>query len=74
MLTENDMQQLDQANAHDGQRLFLEGMIRHHTGAIELANKEGAGGQHQGTVDLAKKIAVGQQQEIDVMTSQLTRI
>ena len=27
MLDENEMQQLDQANARDGQRLFLEGMV-----------------------------------------------
>jgi uncharacterized protein (DUF305 family) len=74
MLDENQMQQLDQANSGDGQRLFLEGMIKHHAGAIEMANKEITAGQHPGAVDLAKNIATTQQQEIDVMTDLLTRI
>jgi Domain of unknown function (DUF305) len=33
MLDENEVLQLDWANARDAQRLFLEGMINHHTGA-----------------------------------------
>ena len=74
MLTENEMQQLDQANARDGQRLFLEGMIKHHTGAIQMAQKEVTDGQHPGAVDLAKHIAENQQQEIQVMTNLLTKI
>jgi uncharacterized protein (DUF305 family) len=74
MLDENEMQRLDLANARDGQRLFLEAMIRHHNGAIEMANKEIADGRHSGAVDLAKNIATTQQQEIDVMTDLLTRI
>ena len=74
MLDEHEMQQLDQANSGDGQRLFLEAMIKHHTGAIKMANLETAAGQHPGAVDLAKNIATTQQQEIDVMTDLLTRI
>jgi uncharacterized protein (DUF305 family) len=62
-----------EANA-DGQRLFLEGMIKHHAGAIEMAQKEITGGQHPGAVDLAMRIAENQQQEIQVMTNLLTRI
>jgi Domain of unknown function (DUF305) len=56
MLDENEMQRFDLANSRDGQRIF-EGMIRHHTGAIEMANKEITDGQHPGAVDLAKNIA-----------------
>ena len=74
MLDENEMQQLDLANARDGQRLFLEGMIKHHTGAIELAKREIADGQHPGAVELANKIATTQQHEIEVMTDLLTKI
>jgi uncharacterized protein (DUF305 family) len=73
-LDENEMQQLDLANARDGQRLFLENMIKHHTGAIALAQKEIANGQHPGAVDLAKHIVVTQQQEIDVMTGLLIKL
>jgi uncharacterized protein (DUF305 family) len=74
MLDEHEMQQLDEANARDGQRLFLEGMIKHHIGAIEMAKKEVADGQHPGAVDLANNIATTQQQEIDLMTDLLTKI
>jgi uncharacterized protein (DUF305 family) len=34
MMTEEQMQELDEANSAEGQRLFLEGMIRHHQAAI----------------------------------------
>jgi uncharacterized protein (DUF305 family) len=74
MLDEREMQELDLANTRDGQRLFLEGMIKHHTGAIEMAQKEATGGQHPGAVELAKNIATTQQQEIEVMTDLLTKI
>jgi uncharacterized protein (DUF305 family) len=57
MLDENEMQRFDLANSRDGQRIFFEGVIRHHTGAIEMANKEITDGQHPGAVDLAKNIA-----------------
>ena len=45
MMTEEQMQQLDEANGVDGQRLFLEGMIRHHQGAIKMAQAEIASGR-----------------------------
>ena len=47
MQTENEMQTLDMANARDGQRLFLKGMIKHHAGAIEMAQKAVTEGQHR---------------------------
>lgn len=74
MLTELEMQQLDMANAQHGQRLFLEGMIKHHRGAIELANHEVTDGQHPGVVDLAKNIATTQRHEIELMTDLLNEI
>jgi uncharacterized protein (DUF305 family) len=74
MLDENEMQQLDLANARDGQRLFLEAMIKHHTGAIDLAKREIADGQHPGPVELANHILTTQQQEIDDMTGLLTKL
>ena len=74
MQTENEMQTLDMANARDGQRLFLKGMIKHHSGAIEMAQKAVTDGQHPGLVDLATHIAENQQQEIEAMTGLLTII
>jgi uncharacterized protein (DUF305 family) len=74
MLDENEMQQIDLANARNGQRLFLDGMIKHHTGAIELAKREIADGQHPGAVALANNVARTQQHEIEAMTDLLTKI
>jgi uncharacterized protein (DUF305 family) len=49
-------------------------MIKHHTGAIELAKREIADGQHLGAVELANNIATTQQHEIEAMTDLLTKI
>jgi uncharacterized protein (DUF305 family) len=40
MMTEEQMQELDEANGADGQRLLLERMMRHHQGAIKMAQAE----------------------------------
>jgi len=74
IMTEEQMRQLDKANARDGQRLFLEGMIQHHQGAIEMAEKEIDEGKNPEAIDLAKQIAESQQQEIETMQELLTEI
>jgi uncharacterized protein (DUF305 family) len=74
IMTEEQMRQLDKANAGDGQRLFLEGMILHHQGAITMAEKEIDEGKNPEAIDLAKQIAESQQQEIETMQALLTEI
>jgi len=74
IMTEEQMRQLDKANARDGQQLFLEGMIQHHQGAIEMAEKEIDEGKNPEAIDLAKQIAESQQQEIGTMQELLTEI
>jgi uncharacterized protein (DUF305 family) len=74
MMTEEEMQQLDEANSADGQRLFLEGMIRHHQGAIKMAQAEIASGKNPDAITLAKNIADSQQAEVDTMTELLNKI
>jgi uncharacterized protein (DUF305 family) len=74
MMTEEQMQQLDEANGADGQRLFLEGMIRHHQGAIKMAQAEIASGKNPDAITLAKNIADSQQAEVDTMTELLNKI
>ena len=74
MMTEEQMQQLDEANGVDGQRLFLEGMIRHHQGAIKMAQAEIASGKNPDAITLAKNIAESQQAEVDTMTELLIKI
>jgi uncharacterized protein (DUF305 family) len=74
LMTEEQMRHLDKANGPDGQRLFLEGMIRHHQGAIEMAEKEIDEGKNEEAINLAKQIAETQQQEIETMQALLTKI
>jgi uncharacterized protein (DUF305 family) len=58
----------------DGQRLFLERMIRHHQGAIKMAQAEIASGKNPNAITLAKNIAESQQAEVDTMTELLNKI
>jgi uncharacterized protein (DUF305 family) len=74
MMTEQQMQELDEANSAEGQRLFLEGMIRHHQGAIKMAQAEITSGQNPEAITLAKNIAESQQAEVDTMTELLNKI
>jgi uncharacterized protein (DUF305 family) len=68
------MQELDEANGPDGQRLYLEGMIRHHQGAIPTAQTEINSGKHPDAITLAKDIADSQQKEVDAMRELLNKI
>ena len=74
IMTEEQMRQLDNADASNGQRLYLEGMIRHHQGAIQMAETELAEGKNIEAIDLAKQIAESQQQEIEKMQALLAKI
>jgi uncharacterized protein (DUF305 family) len=74
MMTEEQMQALDEVRGPDGERLFLEGMIRHHQGAIHNAEEEIASGKNADTVTLAKDIAGKQQAEVAAMTELLNKI
>jgi uncharacterized protein (DUF305 family) len=71
MLSAEDMQALADATGPDAARLFLEGMIEHHLGAIEMAEREVEQGRHPGTVALAGQIIRAQQAEITEMRALL---
>jgi uncharacterized protein (DUF305 family) len=73
MMTDEEMRQLEQASGIDGQRLFLAGMIRHHEGAIKMAQTEIDAGKNPETIDLARNIATSQQKEIDLMRELLKK-
>ena len=74
IMTEAQMRQLDKANASDGQRLYLEGMIWHHQGAIHMAETETEDGNNEEAINLAKQIAETQQQEIETMQELLAKL
>jgi uncharacterized protein (DUF305 family) len=73
-MTEEEMRQLDMANGTDGQQLFLRGMIKHHEGAVHMAETEIESGKNPNALALAKNIAKSQQQEITTMTELLDQI
>lgn len=70
-MTEEDMQALEQASAADAGDLFLEQMIVHHEGAIEMAQEVLDDGDHPGVRQLAESIITSQAVEIELMRSML---
>ncbi len=77
MLTPEQMAQLDRARGVDFDRLFLKGMIQHHTGAIDMVRRlfdtPGAG-QDELAFKLASDIRVDQATEIARMQGMLAAL
>lgn len=71
MMTESDLQALEDADGDEASRLFLEQMIVHHEGAIAMAEREVAGGRHEGAVTMAREIIEVQKGEIEHMREML---
>ena len=67
MMTAEDIDELENASDVEFQDMWLEMMVEHHEGAIEMAETEQADGQFKDAVDLAGQIIDAQKQEIDTM-------
>ncbi|MCD5345040.1 DUF305 domain-containing protein [Agromyces sp. H3Y2-19a] len=67
MMSDDDMAALAEATGDEASRLFLEQMIVHHEGAIEMAEAELADGAHPGALEMAQAIADTQADEIATM-------
>ena len=67
MMSAEDMSDLESAPDASFQDLWLQMMIEHHRGAIEMARTEQRDGEFADATTLAADIAAGQQQEIDRM-------
>jgi uncharacterized protein (DUF305 family) len=67
MMSEEDMQALDAAQGAEAGQLFLEQMIVHHEGAVEMAQTEVAEGENEDAVAMAQEIVETQQAEISTM-------
>ena len=67
MMTDQQLEQLRQAQGADAARQFLEGMIVHHEGAVRMAQTEVDTGQAEEAVHLAHEIIETQQREIATM-------
>lgn len=67
MMTPEDMQQLQQTEGGEFDRVFLTMMIEHHEGAVEMARTELEQGQFPDAKKMAQQIIDTQQAEIDTM-------
>ncbi|WP_394685780.1 DUF305 domain-containing protein [uncultured Microbacterium sp.] len=74
MMSEGDMQALERATGTDAARLFLQQMIEHHRGAINMAEQEVSDGQNTAAVDLANSIVKTQTSEISTMEELLATL
>ena len=66
-MSRSDMDALDKATGDEAAKLFLSGMVKHHQGAIDMAEDELANGQSSDAKKLAQSIKDSQQVEIDKM-------
>lgn len=71
MMTADDMSALKNASDADFQDKWLQMMIEHHEGAVEMGEAEQEDGQFKDAVDLAGQIVDSQTQEIATMKSLL---
>ena len=67
MMSAEEMADLEAAKGDEFQGMWLEMMIEHHEGAIEMAQTEQSEGTHAGATDLAANIESAQQDEISTM-------
>ncbi|QIV79730.1 DUF305 domain-containing protein [Mycolicibacterium frederiksbergense] len=73
MMSEADMAALQNAPGAEAGKLFLEQMIKHHEGAITMAQQEIDKGQFPDAVGMARTIVTSQQGEIDEMRALLEK-
>ncbi len=71
MMTADEMQALVDAPDADFQDLWLEMMIRHHEGAIEMAEAQTENGRFEPAITLAEEIEAAQKAEIETMRALL---
>ena len=67
------MQELDRADTPSGQRLFLDGMIRHHEGAVEMARTELRDGVSPAARQFAEQVGQTQTAQIAAMQRMRTQ-
>ncbi|GHD52010.1 DUF305 domain-containing protein [Mycetocola manganoxydans] len=71
MMSDEDMQTLEDASGDEASKLFLEQMIKHHEGAVEMAQAEINDGVNADAIQMAETIVETQTEEINVMQNLL---
>jgi uncharacterized protein (DUF305 family) len=74
LMSEEQMKELDTTDGSTAQRLFMEGMIRHHQGAVVIAEAEARAGIYKDAVQLAKDMVATQKAEIVAMQHVLSQL
>ncbi|HVK27478.1 MAG TPA: DUF305 domain-containing protein [Nocardioides sp.] len=74
MLTDEQLHALEDATGAEFDRLFLEGMIQHHEGAIEMADAVAKRGSDVRVAEMAEEMVIGQGAEVDRMEELLARL
>ena len=74
MMSEEEMAALEEADGETASSLFLEQMIMHHQGAIDMAQAQIDNGQNPDAVALAQKIVEDQTAEITEMQELLAQL
>ena len=72
MLSQNELSELREAKDKEFDRLFLQGMIKHHEGAIEMA-QDVAASKNKDVADLSASIISAQESEISKMKELLAK-
>lgn len=71
MMSSEDMGKLEKASGAEFDRMFLEMMVEHHGGAIEMAKTEKADGKYGDATKLADDVITAQTAEIEQMNKML---
>lgn len=74
MMSQADMDALEDAGGAEASALFLEQMIVHHEGAIDMAEAQIDDGENADAIALAEKIVVDQTAEIEEMEQLLAEL
>ena len=74
MMTPTQMKQLSVARGERFDRLFLRGMIRHHAGAVDMAEDAAQDGMDVIVGEMTADVAATQSAEIDRMQDLLARL
>jgi uncharacterized protein (DUF305 family) len=74
MMSDDDMAALEAASGAEASSLFLEQMIQHHAGALEMAQDEIENGENADALDLAQTIVDDQTAEITEMQELLAQL
>ena len=72
MMSQDDLEDLKNASDADFQDMWLEMMVEHHTGAVQMATTEQERGQYASAIDLSGRIIESQTKEIETMNGLLS--